>query len=55
VGFGRYLLKVLVGRKVEGQVGRSIDGGGRGGNRWVSGKSSKTKQKKEIGWGVGKK
>jgi hypothetical protein len=28
VGFGKYLLKMLVGRKVEGQVGRQIDVGG---------------------------
>ncbi len=27
-GVGRYLLKMLVGRKVEGQVSRKIDGGG---------------------------
>ncbi len=32
MGFGRYLLKVLVGRKLEGHVGRYIDGGV---GRWV--------------------
>jgi len=46
VGFGRCLLKVLVGRTVEGRIGGRIGG-------WE--KCQKKKKKEETEWGAGTK